>query len=100
MSRVMEFIMTKNIEPFHILIKIPMALAPVPSLRADPEWFDRAEKQVTVAAKAAMAGNALLKGPLEVVLAVTYPPGASMRKGHTWRVTAPTCWDLSKFILS
>jgi hypothetical protein len=38
--------------------------------------------------------------PFEVILAVTYPPAASMRKGHAWRIVAPTTWGLAKFIVS
>jgi Holliday junction resolvase RusA-like endonuclease len=80
-------------------INLPIALAPIPSLRADPERFIRAEEQVTTAAKAAMVGRAPLKGPLAISLSVTYPPSASQRKGHAWRVTAPCTWDLARFIL-
>lgn len=46
-----------------------------------------------------MNGSALLKGPLEISLSMSYPPDKSMRKGHIWRVTAPTTWDLAKFVL-
>jgi Holliday junction resolvase RusA-like endonuclease len=91
--------MTRNIEPFHILIEIPMSLAPVPSLRSDLEWFEVAEEKIKAAAKAAMNGTAPLKGPLSISLNMTYPPGASQRKAHAWRVTAPTTWDLARFIL-
>jgi hypothetical protein len=80
-------------------IEIPMSLAPVPSLRADPEWFEVAEDKIKVAAKAVMNGAKPINGPLSISLSMIYPPGASMRKAHNWRVTAPTCWALASFIL-
>jgi Holliday junction resolvase RusA-like endonuclease len=87
--------MLNNVKP-EVHIEIGMALAPIPR---DPDRRERNEDKITTAAKAAMAGNAPLKGPLEVSLSVSYPPGSSMRRGHTWRVTAPTTWGLAKFIL-
>lgn len=90
--------MLNNVKP-EVHIKIPMSLAPVPSLRADPERFIHAEERITTAAKQGMAGAPLMKGPLAVTLAIAYPPTASQRKGHAWRVTAPTCWDLARFFV-
>jgi hypothetical protein len=91
--------MTKNIEPFHILIEISRAWAPIPSLRSNPDTFELAEEQVVTAAKQAMNGAKLLKGPLPISLSMSYSPAASMRKGHVWRVVGPTCWALASFIL-
>jgi hypothetical protein len=71
--------MTKNIEPFHILIEIPMALAPIPG---DIDRREYREEQIVTAARQAMAGGAKpLKGPLSISLSMSYPPGTSMRKG-------------------
>jgi hypothetical protein len=95
----MEVLMTKNIEPFHILIEIPMALAPIPGGNGNPDAREYREEQIQSAAKAAMAGGSLLKGPLSVSLSMSYAPSASMRRGHTWRVVNPSAWDLSRFIL-
>jgi hypothetical protein len=89
-----------NIVKPEVHIEIPMALAPIPSLRADPERFISAEVRITTAAKQAMNGDKPLKGPLEVTLAIAYPPGSSQRRGHAWRVTAPTTWGLAKFVVS
>jgi Holliday junction resolvase RusA-like endonuclease len=88
-------LVNKNATP-ELHISIPMALSPIPG---HVEAREYREAQVTTAAKEAMNGAAPLKGPLSISLGMSYPPRSSMRKGHGWRVTSPTCWDLSRFIL-
>jgi hypothetical protein len=88
--------MTKNTVEPEVHIEIPMALAPIP---ADPDRREWNESKITTAAKAAMAGGAPLRGPLEVSISMSYAPSASMRRGHVWRIVAPTTWDLARFIL-
>jgi hypothetical protein len=87
--------MTKNIEP-EVHLEIPMALSPIPR---DPDRRERNETKITVAAKAAMGSAAPLRGPLEVILSMSYVPGSSMRKGHVWRIVNPSAWALASFIL-
>jgi len=73
-----------------------MALAPIP---ADPDRRELNETKITAAAKQAMGSAAPFRGPIEITLSLCYPPGSSMRRGHVWRVTAPTTWALASFIL-
>jgi hypothetical protein len=77
-------------------IKISMALAPLP---ADHDRREAVEAKIVAAAKSVMDGAPLMKGPLAVNLFVVYPPGAAQRKAHDWRITAPTSWDLARFII-
>jgi Holliday junction resolvase RusA-like endonuclease len=86
----------KTVQPEVVNFEIPMALAPIPG---DVDKRELNENKITMAAKAAMNGGAPLKGPISITLSMSYPPGASMRRSHTWRVTAPTTWDLARFIL-
>ena len=76
-----------TVQPEVVSFEIPMALAPIPG-DVDKREFN--ENKITSAAKAAMNGGAPLKGPISITLSMSYPPGASMRRSHTWRVTAPT----------
>jgi hypothetical protein len=61
--------MTKNTVEPEVHIEIPMALAPIP---ADPDRREWNESKITTAAKAAMAGGAPLRGPLEVSISMSY----------------------------
>jgi hypothetical protein len=77
--------MTKNVE-HEVHFEIPLSLAPIP---ADVDRRELNEAKITAAARQAMNGAMLLKGPLEVSLSMSYAPGTSMRKGHVWRITNP-----------
>ncbi len=91
--------MSKNaaitVEP-EVHFEIPMSLAPIP---ADPDRRERNESKITTAARQAMGTIAPLTGPLEITLNMSYAPGSSMRKGHVWRVTNPSAWELARFVL-
>jgi hypothetical protein len=86
----------KTVQPEVVSFEIPMALAPIPG---DVDKRELNENKITTAAKAAMNGGAPLKGPISITLSMSYPPGASMRRSHTWKVTAPTTWGIARFIL-
>jgi hypothetical protein len=82
-----------NVEPVHFEVR--MALSPIP---ADINRRELNEAKIVAAAKAAMNGATPLRGPVEAILSMSYPPGSSMRKGHTWRITNPSTWELARFI--
>ena len=88
--------MTKNEVEVHF--QIPMSLAPVPS-SANPDAREYRENQITTAARTAMNGAPLLKGPLEISLSMSYVPGPSTRRSHAWRTVNPSAWALASFIL-
>jgi Holliday junction resolvase RusA-like endonuclease len=88
-----------------ITISLTMALAPIPSLKSDPDAREVIEDKIRHSAKVAMAEKMPLltvrqplRGPLSLTMAMVYPPAASQRKSHDYRIVAPDCWSLARFI--